>query len=58
MEHVITAHAAPALGDVRALGHGHVIRIGADAPQRQDWPRYADAIAHAVRRGADSRWEH
>ncbi|MFF4329688.1 hypothetical protein ACFYZT_24665 [Streptomyces sp. NPDC001591] len=57
MDRVISASAAPALGDVRAMKTGDTVHIDETAPQRRDWTRYADAIAHAVRRGADSRWE-
>ena len=44
---------APALGDLRVMGLGDVIVIRPDATKRRDWPRYQDAIAGAVARGAE-----
>lgn len=44
---------APAIGDVRTAGPRHVVFVHADAPQRKDWPRYADALTVAIARGAD-----
>lgn len=47
---------APALGDVRALGEGDTVWLTPESVQRDDWPRYADAMMVAVSRGADVRW--
>jgi hypothetical protein len=52
----ISATCAPALGDVRNLGVGDWVALGEGATDRRDWPRYAEAIAAAVTRGADVRW--
>ncbi|GAB7187122.1 hypothetical protein ATKI12_6953 [Kitasatospora sp. Ki12] len=49
---VISPDAAPALGDVRALGERDLIIIAVGSRARQDWPRYMDAIGVAVTRGA------
>lgn len=49
---IISPDAAPALGDVRALGDGDSIFIAAGSRDRRDWPRYMDAIGVAVTRGA------
>lgn len=38
------------------MGHGQTLWINPDATERGDWPRYGDAIAAAVLRGADVRW--
>lgn len=51
----ITLAKAPALGDIRRLGAGDSIEVHSDAHMRKDWPRYADAIAVAVTRGAGVR---
>ena len=47
---------APAMGDVRTLGTGDTLWLIRGAEKRPDWPRYTDAIAQAVGRGADARW--
>ncbi|MFJ9408596.1 hypothetical protein [Streptomyces sp. NPDC101393] len=52
----IRQDAAPALGDVRALGEGDHIYVFKDAKQRKDWTRYAVAIGHAVCNGASVSW--
>jgi hypothetical protein len=52
MQRRISLANAPALGDVRRMAAGDVIHVKADAHTRKDWPRYADAIATAVTRGA------
>lgn len=49
----ITAESAPAIGDVRAADVAHVVFVHADAPQRKDWARYADALTVAIARGAE-----
>jgi hypothetical protein len=49
----ISLASASAIGDVRTLQNGDVIRLHTDAPRRKDWSRYADAITTAVTRGAD-----
>lgn len=56
MHKYITADAAPALGDVRQMGAGDVVWLAPGAPGREDWGRCVNALAHAVRRGADARW--
>lgn len=53
----ITKSTAPALGDLRRLGVGNVIVIGAGATSRPDWGRYENAIGAAVTRGAEIRQE-
>jgi hypothetical protein len=50
--HVITLSAAPAIGDVRMMGEGHIIAIRADATARRDWSRYWEAIGVAFHNGA------
>jgi hypothetical protein len=52
----MSATAAPAMGDIRAMGEGDALWLSADARQRKDWGRYTDAIAQAVSRGAEVRW--
>lgn len=54
--HYVSRVQARALGDLRAAKPGDVIILAANAPERKDWPRYADAIGSAVIRGADVRW--
>jgi hypothetical protein len=44
---------APALGDLRIMGLGDIIVVRNDAFLRRDWPRYLEAIAAAVARGAE-----
>ncbi|RCH68734.1 hypothetical protein DT019_08650 [Streptomyces sp. SDr-06] len=58
MDRRVSHDTAPALGDLRKLGHGDTIWLQADARQRKDWTRYADALATAIARGADVRWFH
>lgn len=53
---IISKGRAPALGDIRSLGAGDTVWAQSDARERKDWPRYVDAIAAAVSRGADVRW--
>lgn len=55
MELGISGTAAPALGDLRALGDGDTIWVYADASGRADWARYAEAAMAAVTRGAEVR---
>lgn len=55
MEKRITYSTAPPLGDVRAMGAGDTLWIHANAEQRKDWARFADAIACAVSRGCEVR---
>jgi len=52
----IDKDAAPALGDVRALGVGDRILLNLGVEKRKDWPRYVDAIGVAITRGADVGW--
>ncbi len=56
MDKYIAADAAPALGDVRQMSSGDTVWLARDACCRRDWGRFIDAVAHAVRRGADARW--
>lgn len=53
---VISAEAAPALGDVRQAGAGQTVWLRAGVTARKDWPRYADALMAALTRGAEIRW--
>lgn len=55
-DRVLSAGSGPAMGDIRAMRRGQTLWILADAPERKDWPRYGDAIAAAVMRGVDVRW--
>lgn len=55
MQKKISLTAAPPIGFIRTLGKGDTIWIHAFAEGRADWPRYADAIACAVGRGAEVR---
>lgn len=55
MEKRITYRDAPALGDVRQMGKGDTLWLHANVEQREDWGRYADAIAAAVGHGAEIR---
>lgn len=55
MERRITYASAPAVGDVRTMGNGDVIWLHVNVETRKDWPRFADAIAQAVTRGAEVR---
>lgn len=54
---LISLSSAPALGDVRSLGADDTVILSSDARQRSDWSRYLDAIAQAVSRGAEVRWQ-
>ncbi|MFD0276196.1 hypothetical protein ACFVHB_20145 [Kitasatospora sp. NPDC127111] len=49
---IISPDAAPAIGDVRALGERDLIIVAAGSRDRRDWPRYMDAIGVAITRGA------
>ncbi|MFB7671313.1 hypothetical protein ACFC26_07830 [Kitasatospora purpeofusca] len=49
---IISPDAAPAIGDVRALGERDLIILATRARERRDWTRYMDAIGVAVTRGA------
>lgn len=49
----VTPQAAPALGDLRSAG---VVFIKKGSETRKDWPRYVEAIAAAVSKGADVIW--
>lgn len=53
MFRVITKADAPALGDVRRMGQGDALIIGANATQRPDWPRYLEAMGPAITNGAE-----
>jgi hypothetical protein len=44
------------MGDVRAMGAGDTIWLTPEAPFRDDWARYTDALMVALTRGADIRW--
>ncbi|MFE7520560.1 MULTISPECIES: hypothetical protein [Streptomyces] len=52
MDFEISAERAPALGDVRQLGRGDVLRLLDGWQSRPDWIRYLAAAAHALGRGA------
>ncbi len=56
MDKYIEDDTAPALGDVRQMGAGDTVWLAPGADRRSDWGRCMDAVAHAVRRGADARW--
>ncbi|GGU49162.1 hypothetical protein GCM10010289_82150 [Streptomyces violascens] len=56
MERRITADAAPALGDVRQMGHGDTLWLAQGARERSDWSRCVEALGAAVSRGAEVRW--
>jgi hypothetical protein len=53
---LISAGNFPAAGDVRECGEGAVFVIEKAVREDRDWPRFADAVAHAMSRGADVRW--
>lgn len=53
---IVSAKAAPALGDIRALGPGDVVWLRDGVQGRPDWGRYLDALGFAIARGADVRW--
>lgn len=53
---IIGASSGPPLGDLRAAEPGTTIWLRASAVQRKDWPRYLDALAAAIARGANVRW--
>ncbi|WP_037790552.1 hypothetical protein [Streptomyces natalensis] len=46
---------APPLGEIRALAGGEV-HLFASAREREDWPRYIDALASAIARGVSVKW--
>lgn len=48
----ISRDAGPPLGALRSLGVGDYVRVHPDAPNRDDWPRYWDALGAAFVRGA------
>lgn len=56
MERRMTADTAPALGDIRQMGHGDTVWLSPGVDDRGDWGRYLDALASAVTRGTDVRW--
>jgi hypothetical protein len=43
-------------GDVRAMGAGDVLWLDPGLRTWAEWPRYTDAIRHAIGRGAEVRW--
>lgn len=53
---VISEGRIPAAGDVRECGEGTAFVIEKAVREDRDWPRFADAVAHAMSRGADVRW--
>lgn len=53
---IITSAAAPAMGDIRALGMDDTVCAHVSALQRRDWPRYVEAIASAVSKGCSVIW--
>ncbi|QPB09570.1 hypothetical protein CPT_Sycamore_030 [Streptomyces phage Sycamore] len=56
MERRMTPDAAPALGDIRAMGTGDTVWLSPGVDGRNDWGRYLDALSSAVTRGAEVRW--
>lgn len=46
-----------ALGDIRRLGAGDTIWLRPAVRERADWLRIVDALAAALARGAEIRWE-
>ncbi|GAB2572598.1 hypothetical protein GCM10027168_01780 [Streptomyces capparidis] len=56
MERMVTADAAPALGDMRRMGRGDTVWLTPGAERRADWSRCVDAATAALMRGADVRW--
>ncbi|MFD9813969.1 hypothetical protein [Streptomyces sp. NPDC059080] len=51
----ISRTTAPPLGDIRALNGGEV-RLYPTAREREDWPRYLDALASALAHGVSVKW--
>lgn len=52
----LRATSLPASGDIRAMGEGDILEIDKDVRSLKEWPRYTDAIRHAVSKGASVRW--
>jgi hypothetical protein len=53
----VTRSLATALGDIRLARAGDTIWLHPGAELRADWGRYTEALAQAISRGADVRWE-
>ncbi|MFJ4768492.1 hypothetical protein ACIP88_05145 [Streptomyces uncialis] len=51
--YVITARAAPALGDIRAAGQGDWFDVYPDVVERRDFSKIWEAVGVAFVRGAD-----
>ncbi len=49
---VIKPESAPALGDIRAAGRDAVVYVSPRMTERDEWPRYWDAVGVAFARGA------
>lgn len=56
MDRVVRSGSALGPGDVRAMGAGDVLWLDPELRKWAEWPRYTDAIRHAVGRGAEVRW--
>lgn len=52
----ISLESAPALGDIRLMKSGELIRVTRDAVERPDWTRYMDAIRQAMGNGVNVEW--
>ncbi len=46
---------SPPLGEIRALTGGEV-HLFPTAREREDWPRYIDALASAIAHGVSVKW--
>lgn len=53
---VVSPEVQPALGDLRALGEGDIIVCRRSVRTLPVWPRYVEALASAVSKGADITW--
>jgi len=51
----IRQESAPALGDIRAMTEGTVY-LYPSATERDDWPRYIDALASVIAKGVNVQW--
>jgi hypothetical protein len=56
MDRVIRPGNTLPTGDVRAMGAGDVLWLDPGLRTWAEWPRYTDAIRHAIGRGAEVRW--
>ncbi|MGY4952136.1 hypothetical protein [Streptomyces auratus] len=51
----ISGSQSPSLGDIRALTGGEIY-LFPTAREREDWPRYIDALASAIAHGVSVKW--